>query len=63
MTADHMDAPDTIPVAPAEAATDIGADDYDGAVPEGAAIVTALAAACALALIAAALGAAAAAFF
>ena len=29
MTADHMDAPDTIPVAPAEAATAIGAD-YDG---------------------------------
>ena len=43
MTADHMDAPDTIPVAPAEAATDIGAD-YDDALPEGSALVLLLAA-------------------
>lgn len=43
MTADHMDAPDTIPVAPAEAATDIGAD-YDGALPEGGAVALLLAA-------------------
>lgn len=52
MTADHMDAPDTIPVAPAEAATDIGAD-YDGAMPEGGAVALLLAAA---ALILTALG-------
>lgn len=39
MTADHMDAPDTIPVAPA----DIGAD-YDGALPEGGAVALLLAA-------------------
>lgn len=48
MTADHMDAPDTIPVAPA----DIGAD-YDGALPEGGAVALLLAAA---ALILTALG-------
>lgn len=43
MTADHMDAPDTIPVMPAEAATDIGAE-YDDALPEGGAVVLLLAA-------------------
>lgn len=46
--------PDTIPVAQAEAATEIGAD-YDSTVPEGGAIVTLLVFAVALVLIAAAL--------
>lgn len=41
MTADHMDAPDTIPVMPAEAATELG---YDGALPEGGAVALLLAA-------------------
>lgn len=44
MTADHMDAPDTIPVAQAEAATEIGADYDDDALPEGAAVSLLLAA-------------------